>query len=74
MLVYDATGKYSLYLLLKALLPTSPAMPTIFAGWGMKGSDFDFSAIITTFDEDFELTLKPVKAEAEARRASASME
>ena len=49
-------------------------MPTIFAGWGMKGSDFDFSAIITTFDEDFEATLKPVKAEADASRANASTE
>lgn len=49
-------------------------MPTMLAGWGMKGRDFDFSAIMTTFDEDLDATLTPVKAEAVASRANASTE
>lgn len=54
-------------------LPTSPAMPTILAGCGIKGSDLLFSAIITTFD-DLEATLTPEKAAAEDSNARARTE
>ena len=40
--------------MIKWHLPTSPAMPTIFGGWGRKGRDFDLSAIITTVLEALE--------------------
>ena len=49
-------------------LPTSPAIPTMLAGCGMNGRDFDFSAIITTLD--LEETLETEKAEADASRAT----
>jgi hypothetical protein len=41
----------------------------MFTGCGMNGRDFDFSAIITTF-EDLEVTLATEKAEAEANKAT----
>ena len=52
-------------------LPTSPAIPTMFAGCGMNGRDFDFSAIITTL-EDLDETLATEKAEADANRATSA--
>lgn len=42
--------------------PTSPAMPTIFGGWGRNGRDLDFSAIMTTVLEFLVDVWTPTKA------------
>ena len=46
------------------ILPTSPAIPTIFGGCGKNGSDFDFSPAMTTVCDFLVVVWTPMKAEA----------